>query len=130
MALRLNIKGAVNTPKILKYLLIFVNPLIGVNIEMTKKQELAENSLIQRNETKFLASALGEEIVMMNTDNGDYIGVNSVGSDIWNLLTEPMTVNQLTDKITELYEVGADDAKKEVDEFVARMLKQDMILVS
>jgi hypothetical protein len=97
---------------------------------MSNKQELAANALIQRNETKFLASALGEEIVMMNTDNGDYIGVNNVGSDIWNLLNEPMNIEQLVDKVVGIYEVGAEDAKKEVDEFVARMLKQDMILVS
>ena len=97
---------------------------------MSQKQELAENSLIQRNETKFLASALGEEIVMMNTDNGDYIGVNNVGSEIWNMLTEPLRIDQLIEKLTENYDVTAEDAKTEVDEFVARMLKQEMIIVS
>ena len=97
---------------------------------MSQKQELVENSLIQRNETKFLASALGEEIVMMNTDNGDYIGVNNVGSDIWNLLTEPMRVDQLLEKLIDIYDVTPEDGKKEVDEFVARMLKQEMIIVS
>ena len=97
---------------------------------MSQKQELVENSLIKRNETKFLASALGEEIVMMNTDNGDYIGVNNVGSDIWNLLTEPMRVDQLLEKVIDIYDVTPEDGKKEVDEFVARMLKQEMIIVS
>lgn len=97
---------------------------------MSQKQELAENSLIQRNETKFLASALGEEIVMMNTDNGDYIGVNNVGSDIWNMLTEPMRIDQLVEKVMEEYEVSAEDAKTEIDAFVQRMLKQEMITVS
>ena len=97
---------------------------------MSQKQELADNSLIQRNETKFLASALGEEIVMMNTDNGDYIGVNNVGSDIWNLLTEPMRVDQLLEKVIDIYDVSPEDGKVEVDAFVARMLKQEMIIVS
>src|SRR4051812_48140751 len=97
---------------------------------MSQKQELVENSLIQRNETKFLASALGEEIVMMNTDNGDYIGVNNVGSDIWNLLTEPMRVDQLLEKVIDIYDVSPEDGKIEVDAFVARMLKQEMIIIS
>ena len=97
---------------------------------MSQIQELVENSLIQRNETKFLASALGEEIVMMNTDNGDYIGVNNVGSDIWNLLTEPMRVDQLLEKVIDIYDVTPEDGKIAIDEFVARMLKQEMIIVS
>ena len=97
---------------------------------MDKEQELNETSVIQRNETKFLASALGEEIVMMNTDNGDYIGVNNVGSDIWNLLTEPMRVEQLIEKVVDEYEVSPEEAKTEIDTFVQRMLKQEMITVS
>ena len=72
---------------------------------MPTTQELSEETIIQRNETKFLASALGAEIVMMNTDNGDYIGVNSVGSDVWNLLIEPIRIDDLIKKITELYDV-------------------------
>jgi hypothetical protein len=97
---------------------------------MSKTQEITETSLIQRNETKFLASALGEEIVMMNTDNGDYIGVNSVGSDIWNLLTEPIHVNELVAKVGELYDVTAEQLETEINDFVQRMLKQDMIVVT
>ena len=110
-------------------MLIFVR-LIVLRINMSQKQILAENSLIQRNETKFLASALGEEIVMMNTDNGDYIGVNNVGSDIWNMLTEPMLVEQLIEKVLDEYEVSPEEAKTEIDTFVQRMLKQEMITVS
>lgn len=97
---------------------------------MSKSQEITETSLIQRNETKFLASALGEEIVMMNTDNGDYIGVNSVGSDIWNLLTEPTRVDELVTKVGELYDADEAQLKTEINEFVQRMLKQDMIVVT
>ncbi|MEO8884662.1 MAG: PqqD family protein [Mucilaginibacter sp.] len=97
---------------------------------MSTTVKLAETSLIQRNENKFLASALGEEIVMMNTDNGDYIGVNSVGSDIWNLLAEPMRIDELLAKIDEIYDVDAAQLKTELDEFVQRMLKLDMITVT
>jgi ubiquitin-protein ligase len=97
---------------------------------MSKTQEITETSLIQRNETKFLASALGEEIVMMNTDNGAYIGVNSVGSDIWNLLSEPIHTDQLIIEVGKLYEVDAEELKTEINNFLQRMLKQDMIIVT
>jgi len=97
---------------------------------MSDQQQVTETSVIQRNETKFLASALGEEIVMMNTDNGDYIGINSVGSDIWNLLAQPMRLDELIAKVGEIYEGDTEQLKTEINEFVQRMLKQQMIIVS
>ncbi|MDB5110535.1 MAG: hypothetical protein JWR67_1649 [Mucilaginibacter sp.] len=96
---------------------------------MPTNQELSEETIIQRNETKFLASALGAEIVMMNTDNGDYIGVNSVGSDVWNLLNEPIRIDDLVKKITELYDVTPEQGKTEIDEFLQRMVKHDMLII-
>jgi hypothetical protein len=97
---------------------------------MSKTQEITETSLIQRNEAKFLASALGEEIVMMNTDNGAYIGVNSVGSDIWNLLSEPIHTDLLIDEVGKIYDVDTEELKTEINNFLQRMLKQDMIIVT
>ena len=97
---------------------------------MSISQEIAETSLIQRNDAKFLSSALGEEIVMMNTDNGDYIGINSVGSDIWNLLADPIRIDELLAKMDEIYDVDAAQLKIELGEFMQRMLKQDMIIVT
>ncbi|MDB5118136.1 MAG: hypothetical protein JWQ79_3628 [Mucilaginibacter sp.] len=82
---------------------------------MPTNHELSDETIIQRNETKFLASALGEEIVMMNTDNGDYIGVNSVGSDVWNLLNEPIRIDDLVKKIIDLYDVTPEQGKTEID---------------
>lgn len=96
---------------------------------MPANQELSEETIIQRNETKFLASALGEEIVMMNTDNGDYIGVNGVGADIWNMLSEPLRINDLIKKITELYEVTPEQGKSDLDIFLQRMLKHEMLII-
>ncbi|MGF7078502.1 PqqD family protein [Mucilaginibacter sp. UYCu711] len=97
---------------------------------MSKTQEITEASLIQRNESKFLASALGEEIVMMNTDNGAYIGVNSVGSDIWNLLSEPIQTDRLVDEVGKMYDIDTEELKTEINNFLQRMLKHDMIIVT
>ena len=96
---------------------------------MSKNKELVADTLIKRNELKFLASALGEEIVMMNTDNGDYIGINSVGSDIWEALSEPMSVDELVNHILELYSGSEAEIKTDVYEFIKRALKLEMLIV-
>ena len=96
---------------------------------MSRNQELVADTLIKRNEVKFLASALGEEIVMMNTDNGDYIGINSVGTDIWEVLSEPMRVDDLFNKILDLYSGSEADIRTDVDEFIKRALKLEMLVI-
>lgn len=96
---------------------------------MATKELLTPETIIQRNDSKFLASAIGEEIVMMNIDNGDYIGINSVGGDIWNILTEPMSVKDLIGKTMELYEVSAEQGTEEINGFLKRMLDQEMIVI-
>lgn len=91
---------------------------------------ISGTSLIERNESKFLASPLGEEIVMMNIDNGDYIGVNNVGSDIWNLIDGPITVDELNRRVLEVYDISEEQLKTELETFLQRMLKQQMIIIS
>ena len=85
--------------------------------------------IIQRKEKKFLTNRLGDETVMMDMDSGDYIGVNSVGTDIWNLLSEPVSVNSLIDKIQSMYEVTGEQCTSEVNVFLSKMLEHDMLAV-
>lgn len=96
---------------------------------MTSIKQLNPDAIIQRNESKFLANALGDEMVMMNMDSGDYLGINSVGSDIWNLISEPITIDELIKKITAIYEVNDEQCKNEVNVFLAKMQEHDMLIV-
>ncbi|MCX6205016.1 MAG: PqqD family peptide modification chaperone [Bacteroidetes bacterium] len=93
-------------------------------------QELiTSTTIIQRNETGFLASSLGNETVMMNLDNGDYLGLNSVASDIWNLLKEPIAVENLYHQIINLYDVTEDQCKTEVNNFLKKVSEQNMLVI-
>ena len=52
---------------------------------------ITPQSIISRNDNDFLVSELGNEMVMMNTATGDYLGLNEVSSDIWKLLEQTTT---------------------------------------
>ncbi len=75
------------------------------------------NTLISRNETKFLANALGEELVMMNMENGDFISMNKVGADIWKLCESPISLDQLLQKLENLYDIGPEQCRVETTQF-------------
>jgi hypothetical protein len=51
---------------------------------------------------------LGDEVVMLNTQNGTYYGVEGVGATVWNLIQSPMTVAQVRDALLDVYEVHPD----------------------
>jgi hypothetical protein len=86
-------------------------------------------TILQRNESKFLASTLGEETVMMDLENGDYLGLNSVGTDIWNLLQQPISLETLLQKLKEVYDVSEEQLNTEVDSFLQKMQEQNMLQV-
>jgi hypothetical protein len=91
-------------------------------------QELfISTTIIQRNETGFLTSSLGSETVIMNLENGDYLGLNSVASDIWNLLKEPIAIEKLYSQIINMYNVTEDQCQKEVNDFLKKISEQNML---
>ena len=73
--------------------------------------------MISRNDTKFLANALGEELVMMNMENGDFISMNKVGTDIWNLCESPLSFSELVQKLVNIYDIEQEQCKIETTQF-------------
>jgi hypothetical protein len=96
---------------------------------MALTAQLNPDTVIQRNESKFLANSLGDEIVMMNMDSGDYLGINNIGSDIWNLLAEPVSIAQLVKNIISVYDVSEEQCNEEIKSFLAKMQGHDMLII-
>lgn len=69
---------------------------------------------------ELLASALGEEKVILDMDSGHYYGLDEVGARVWDLLAEPRTPREVCDRIEEEYEV--DRSLLESD--VLRLIRQ------
>lgn len=86
-------------------------------------------TVVQQNAGDFLSNTLGEEIVMMNMNTGDYIGINKVGSDIWNIIKEPISIKELIEKVLEIYDVSEQQCTAAVEEFLQKIEQHGMLLV-
>ncbi|EDM37299.1 hypothetical protein PBAL39_09156 [Pedobacter sp. BAL39] len=84
-------------------------------------------SKIVRNTDSFLLSALGNEIVMMDTRNGKYIGLNQVSSDIWNYLEKGLSATELIDRLVSEYEVERGECESQTLECLNKMEQQGLI---
>lgn len=91
---------------------------------------LTPDTLITRNGEKFLISLIGEEVVMMDIQKGTYIGMNAVGSSIWNMLSQTLAVKDIIKSLTTVYDISEDQCEKETIAYLQQMYQQEMLIIS
>jgi hypothetical protein len=77
----------------------------------------------KRNEGNFLISQLGQELVLMDTKTGDYLGINAVGTHIWNSKSAQELVTDLISR----FEVTEAQCQAEVEHFLSDLEKRKMV---
>jgi hypothetical protein len=76
-----------------------------------------------------VTSNIDGEIVMMSVDNGEYYGLDEIGTRIWNLLENTIAINELVDNLTEEFEVEKEDCTRDTLEFLHDLLSKHLLLV-
>ncbi len=67
------------------------------------------------------------ETVMMSIDKGAYFGIGGIGPDLWELLAAPQTIDSLVTAICAEYDVAASDARRDIEDFLGRMVQNDLV---
>ena len=81
----------------------------------------------KRNDENFLISQLGQELVLMDTKTGDYLGINAVGTRIWSLLADSKSVQELVTDLISRFEVTESQCQTEVENFLSDLEKRKMV---
>lgn len=76
-----------------------------------------------------IVSEMGKEKVMLSIENGKYYNLGELGGEIWDLLTDPMTVQQIVEQLLERYDVEQPVCEQQVQEFVSQLAKEKLIEV-
>ncbi len=84
------------------------------------------NARIARNE-EIVSSDMDDEIVMMSIEQGEYYGINAVGSRIWELLEQPRTAAGLCDILLEEYDVPAEECRRDVLAFIEQLFEKKLV---
>jgi hypothetical protein len=77
---------------------------------------------------KTISGRLHEELVMMNIDQGKYFSLNQVATRIWDLLEVDLTIDELSSKLMEEYDVDPVQCVNEVEEYLTEMLKLGLVI--
>jgi len=79
---------------------------------------------------KALASAIDDEVVMFDADAGKYYGLNSVAAAVWNMLDEPLRIDDICDKLTEQFDVKKEKCLDEVLGFLPELQEKGLIEIA
>ena len=88
---------------------------------------ITADTLVQRVDRELLTSELGDELVMMDVEKGNYISLNKMGRIIWDYLEEPITTQNLIAKLMERYNVDKDVCARETLEYLKEMYEKEII---
>jgi hypothetical protein len=74
-----------------------------------------------------LHSAIGDDVVALNIENGRCYGMEEVTVAIWNLLAEPVSVDSICEKLIEAYDVRPDVCRQDVDRLIGQLEKEGLV---
>jgi hypothetical protein len=95
---------------------------------LISKENINVQLTITRNDD-IIFSEMGDEIVMMSIDKGEYYGLDPVGKRIWELLEKPEPVSTVCDTLYREYDVAPDKCKQDVLVFLDQLFEKEIIKV-
>jgi hypothetical protein len=90
--------------------------------------QLTPETIIGRSEA-LLSSNLGEDVVMMDIEQGSYYGLEAVAARIWALTEQPVSVGALCEQLVAEYQVAPEQCRQEVITFLGELLERQIVQV-
>ena len=83
--------------------------------------------MMVRKHGDWLAAKVGDELVMMSAEKGNYLGLSEVGTRIWELVEVPRTIEDLCAQLVTEFDVTDNVCRAEVETFLRDLEKHGAI---
>lgn len=88
------------------------------------------NSINISKTPELVSTMMDDEMVLLNTDTGEYFVLNKVGALIWEQLENAMENSQIINEITGKFEVTREQAEHDFKVFLNELEEKGLICVS
>ncbi len=78
---------------------------------------------------ELLYSKIGDEIVLLTIESGKYFKVDAIGSRIWEIIKEPISIEKVLAQLVGEYEVSLAECEKDVMSFIDKLKEDNLILI-
>jgi hypothetical protein len=73
---------------------------------------------------------VGDEAVLMNLKTELYLGLDPVGTRMWEVLTKSASIEEAFDALLSEYDVEAGRLRIDLEEFIGRLIEEELIEMS
>ena len=80
--------------------------------------------------SEVLAQEVNDEIVLLDLNNEQYLGLNEVGARVWQLLEEGVNLKEIYYKLLEEYDVDKNLLKTDLTDLVTSMSEAGIVITS
>jgi len=88
---------------------------------MSKTRAIGPDTVLARSDQVLEADIDGEK-VMMSIEQGEYYGLDAIGSEIWALFDTPRSVADVCAQILTRYNVSPEDCERDVIAFLSDLV--------
>jgi hypothetical protein len=74
--------------------------------------------MIVRRAGDWLSARVGEELVMMSAEQGNYLGLTEVGTRVWELIEAPRDLDEICALLESEFDVAPEVCRAEVEAFL------------
>ena len=74
-----------------------------------------------------LSTTIDGETVILDTQRGKYYGFNDVGTEVWDFLQQPHTVEEVVQQLMSSYDVTYDRCRSDVESLLAELLEKQLV---
>lgn len=99
------------------------------NVFMDNKNETFDLSTTIQLKEDLLYSSIGDEIVLMTEESGEYFKLNSVGAAIWEIIKDPISLKDLISRLLNDFDVSEIQCKEEVQSYVNKLNQNKFIKI-
>ncbi|MBD3789971.1 MAG: PqqD family protein [Campylobacterales bacterium] len=75
------------------------------------------------------AQMVDDEMVLLDMNSENYFGLDEVGTSIWQVMQEQETLEKVFETLLEEYDVSADILKKDLEDFVQKLVDNGLVEV-
>lgn len=74
-----------------------------------------------------MAAHVGDETVILHPTTGEYFGLDSVGTRVWQHIQSPIRYSDLIEQLLEEYDVSRDELERDVSELLEQLQAERLI---
>ena len=93
---------------------------------MIKNAQSTQNHLYSQSPGNIVSDMDGEK-VMLSVHNGKYYNLGELGGEIWELIKEPLTIQELVASLLTQYDVNQTECEEQVITFLSQLKKEGLI---